>query len=43
MRKSYTIDTLPEELYQEIINSKVDPEFNHMNSLLDDKSLHSGA
>ena len=40
MRHSYTAKTLPDELYEEIINSKVDPEFAHLNSLLDDsKSL----
>jgi len=36
MRNSYTIKTMPEELYQEIIAAKVDPEFSHLNSLLAD-------
>jgi len=35
-RASYTIETLPEELYQEIINSSVSPEFSYLNNLSDD-------
>lgn len=38
MRRSYTINALPEELYQEIVASSVDPEFERLNSFLDDKS-----
>jgi hypothetical protein len=41
MRHAYTINTMPEELYQEIIRSKVEPEFEHLNSLLDDKESPS--
>jgi hypothetical protein len=37
IRHSYTVKTMPDELYQEIINSKVDPEFAPLNSLLDDQ------
>lgn len=36
-RRSYTINTLPEEIYQEIINAKVDPKYEYLNSLLDDE------
>lgn len=36
MRKSYTLKNIPEELYREIINSKVSPEFAHLDNLLDD-------
>jgi hypothetical protein len=39
MRRSHTINTLPEEFYQEIINAKVEPKYEHLNSLLDDEKL----
>jgi hypothetical protein len=43
MRQSYTIDTLPEELYQEVINARVDLEFEHLNGLLAEKSPDNSA
>jgi len=38
MRNSYTINTMPEELYQEIITSRVNPAFSNLDSLLDDNT-----
>lgn len=35
MRTSYTIDTLPEELFQSIAGSQVDPRHAHLDRLLD--------
>lgn len=37
MREAYTIKTMPESLFQEIAASKMDPEFDHLNKLLEDK------
>jgi PHD/YefM family antitoxin component YafN of YafNO toxin-antitoxin module len=37
MREAYTIKTLPEDLFQEISHSRMDPEFDHLNALLEDK------
>lgn len=34
LRKSYTLKNIPEDLYKEIITSKVSPEFAHLNNLL---------
>jgi hypothetical protein len=34
MRKAYTIETMPEDLVQEIANSKMDPEFDHLNDIM---------
>lgn len=36
MRRSYTLRTLPDYLYTAIANAKVDPVYNHLNSLLDE-------
>lgn len=38
MRRSYTLNTLPDHLYAELVSSKVDPRFDHLNELLDDNS-----
>ena len=34
MRRSFTLDTMPEELYQAILKSKVDPQYDYLNDIL---------
>lgn len=34
--KSYTLATMPEKLYQTLLNAKMDPRHNHLNSLMED-------
>ena len=34
MRRSYTLKTLPDNLYTAIVNAKVDPSYDHLNELL---------
>jgi len=36
LKKSYSKDNLPENLYEEIINAKVDFKFSYLNDLLDE-------
>lgn len=37
MRKSHTLKTLPDHLWKALMESKVDPEYDHLNALLDDE------
>jgi hypothetical protein len=37
MRHSYTLKSLPDELYSAIIQAKVDPSYDYLNALLDDE------
>ena len=40
MRKSYTLTSLPDNLYTAIVSAKVEPGYEHLDALLkDDKSL----
>lgn len=36
MRVSYTLENMPESLYQQILNARMGSEYNHLNSLMDD-------
>lgn len=39
LRQSYTIETLPEPLYEAILHARVDPQYDHLNALLDDEEV----
>lgn len=36
MREAYKVETMPESLFQEISDSQMSPEFEHLNKLLED-------
>jgi prevent-host-death family protein len=38
MRRSYTLQTLPDPLYTAIANAKVDPKYDYLNELLNDEN-----
>jgi PHD/YefM family antitoxin component YafN of YafNO toxin-antitoxin module len=42
MRRSYTLKSLPDELYSEIIRANVDSSHDYLNALLDDEILPVG-
>lgn len=35
MRRSYTLKTLPDDLYQAIVNAEVDASYDHLDALLE--------
>lgn len=39
MRRSYTLKSLPDDLYSKIIQAKADPSYDYLNALLDDETL----
>lgn len=39
MRQSYTLKSLPDELYTAIVQAKVDPSFSYLDGLLNDGSF----
>ena len=43
MRRSYTLDTLPDHIYEEIIGAKVDSKYNYLDVLLEEGAHSSNS
>ena len=42
MRRSYTLDTLPDHLYEAIVDAKMDPKYNYLDALLEEENRSPG-